>query len=195
VKAQVLVVDDEADARELVVGGLIRHGYKATGAVDGQDAMDKLSGVDVVVTDLVMPRKDGMAVLEAARTAAPAAIRIVITSFAEKDRVIAALNLGADHLIEKPFSIAQLHETIQRLLATREGATDICSIFSARLASLALSEREQRLVTYVLKGLPNKEIASLLTVSEQSVKNALFYLYRKLGVSSRSELFHLVFPI
>jgi DNA-binding CsgD family transcriptional regulator len=47
----------------------------------------------------------------------------------------------------------------------------------------------------VLKGLPNLEIATLLGIGEQSVKNYLSQLYRKLGVSSRSELFHLVFPI
>jgi len=191
----VLVVDDEIDARELAVSGLTRHGYEAISAFDGQDALNKMSDIDVLVTDLVMPRMDGLGVLDAARTASPDAIRIVVTSFGDKDRVIAALNNGADYLIEKPFSIARLHEVIQRLLTERGGNQSIAGIFNLRLATFKLSEREQRLVTYVLKGLPNKEIASLVGVSEQSVKNSLFYVYKKLGVSSRSELFHLVFPI
>ncbi len=182
-------------AQTLVVSGLSRHGYTAVSAVDGQEALGKLSGIDVLLTDLVMPRMDGLSVLEAAREAAPSAVRIVLTSFGDKDRVIAALNLGADYLIEKPFTIIQLHEVIQRLLDQRSDAHGITGIFNARMNNLALTEREQRLVTYVLKGLPNKEIASLTSVSEQSVKNSLFYLYRKLGVSSRSELFHLIFPI
>jgi DNA-binding NarL/FixJ family response regulator len=191
----ILVVEDEIDARELLVSGLGRHGYAASSAVDGQDALDKLKGIDVLLTDLVMPRLDGLSVLAAVREAAPNALRIVLTSFGDKERVIAALNLGADYLIEKPFSISQLHEVIQRLLQERDGADGLAGIFQARMSSLNITEREQRLITYVLKGLPNKEIAALTSVSEQSVKNSLFYLYRKLGVSSRSELFHLIFPI
>jgi DNA-binding NarL/FixJ family response regulator len=191
----VLVVDDEVDARELAVSGLTRHGYEAISACDGQDALKKLDAIDVLVTDLVMPKLDGLSVLDAVRNASPEALRIVITSFGDKDRVIAALNNGADYLIEKPFSIARLHEVIQRLLTERSSTSSIAGIFNLRLASFKLTDREQRLVTYVLKGLPNKEIASLIRVSEQSVKNSLFYVYRKLGVSSRSELFHLIFPI
>lgn len=193
--ARVLVVDDEADARELVVAGLTRLGYDACGASDGQEAVGLFEGIDVLVTDLVMPRMDGLSVLEAVHARAPSVAAIVITSFGEKERVIAALNRGADYLIEKPFTVPQLHQVIQQLLHERDRNQDIGSIFAARISRLQLSEREQRLVTFVLKGLPNKEIATLLAVSEQSVKNALFYLYRKLNVSSRSELFHLIFPI
>ena len=60
---------------------------------------------------------------------------------------------------------------------------------------MPITDRERQMVFYVLKGLPNLEIAGLLGIGEQSVKNYLSQLYRKLGVSSRSELFHLVFPI
>ena len=50
----------------------------------------ELQGIDVLLTDLVMPRLDGLSVLEAARVAAPNAVPIVLTSFGDKDRVIAA---------------------------------------------------------------------------------------------------------
>jgi DNA-binding NarL/FixJ family response regulator len=192
----VLVVEDESDARELLVRGLARAGYRAEGAVDGEQARPKLvPELDVLVTDLVMPRLDGISLLEVARDACPRALRVVLTSFADKERVVAALNLGASYLVEKPFTVQQIHELIQRLLRERAEASEPAAMLQARLAALELSEREGRLVVYVLKGLANKDIASLLGVTEQSVKNYLFQLYRKLGIASRGELFHLVFPV
>ena len=192
---KVLVVEDEEDARELLVRGLIRHGYQAEGAVDGEAACSRLTvDLGALVTDLVMPRLDGLALLKRASTACPRALRVVITSFADKERAVAALNLGADYLVEKPFTVAQIHETLQRLARVRADVP-LADLLHERLAVLALSAREEQLVVHVLKGLANKDIATLMSVSEQSVKNYLFQLYRKLGITSRGELFHLVFPI
>ena len=68
-------------------------------------------------------------------------------------------------------------------------------IFQRQLSALSINERERTLIIYVLKGMPNSQVASLLQISEQAVKSALYALYRKLGISSRGELFHLIFPI
>jgi DNA-binding NarL/FixJ family response regulator len=194
--AKILVVDDEADARDLLVMGLARHRHQALEAVDGIEACAVLDGTfDVVVTDLVMPRLDGIGLLKRLPGLCPQAIRVVITSFADKERSIAALNLGAHYLVEKPFTAQQLAEVIARLLTQRGQPAGLEQIFQHRLDSLLLTERERQLVIYVLKGLPNQEIGALLRITEQTVKNYLSLLYRKLGISTRSELFHLVFPI
>jgi DNA-binding NarL/FixJ family response regulator len=197
-RAKILIVDDEADARDLLLRGLERLGYEGHAARDGSAASEMLDGsFDVVVTDLVMPRLDGIGLLREVVVRNPRAVRVVITSFADKERVLAAFNLGAHYLIEKPFTTQQLGEVLARLLVERseQDGEDLTGIFKRRLAAMALLERERQLIVYVLKGLPNKEVASLLGIGEQSVKNALYLLYQKLGVSSRSELFHLVFPI
>jgi DNA-binding NarL/FixJ family response regulator len=193
---RVLVVEDEDDARELLVRGLIRQGFIADGAGDGLTALDLLPrGWDVVVTDLLMPRLDGLGLLKELPQRLPHALRMVITSFGDKERVLAALNLGADYLLEKPFSAQQLGELLKRLLAERDDERQIDQLFTRRLAGLPLTPRERELVVLVMKGLGNKDIARQLDLGEQTVKNALFTLYQKLGISSRSELFHLVFPV
>ncbi len=194
---RILIVEDEVDARELLVRGLNRQGFAADGASDGQNALELLPrDWDVVVTDLLMPRLDGLGLLKELSQRLPHALRVVITSFGDKERVLAALNLGADYLLEKPFSALQLGDVITRLLAERnEDENQIDQLFVRRLAGLPLTPRERDLVVLVMKGLGNKDIARQLDLSEQTVKNALFALYQKLGIASRSELFHLVFPI
>lgn len=195
--SRVLVVEDEADARDLLVRGLTRQGFAAEGASDGQHAVELLPrGWDVVVTDLLMPRLDGLGLLKEVSARLPQALRVVITSFGDKERVLAALNLGADYLLEKPFSAQQLGEVITRLLAERgDDEQQIDQLFARRLAGLPLTPRERDLVVLVMKGLGNKDIARQLDLGEQTVKNALFALYQKLGIASRTELFHLVFPV
>jgi DNA-binding NarL/FixJ family response regulator len=193
---RVLVVEDEADARELLVRGLGRQGFAAEGACDGAAALELLPrDWDVVVTDLLMPRLDGLGLLREMPQRLPHVLRVVITSFGDKERVLAALNLGADYLLEKPFTAQQLGDVLRRLLAERDDERQIDQLFSRRLASLPLTPRERETVVLVMKGLSNKDIARQLGLGEQTVKNALFTLYQKLGISTRTELFHLVFPV
>lgn len=196
--ARVLLVEDEVDARELLVRGLRRCGMTVEGAADGAEALERLvEPWDVIVTDLLMPRVDGLRLLEVLQARRHPALRVVITSFGDKERVLAALNSGADHLLEKPFAVDRLHRLIERLLAERGAgqAAGVDQLFQRRLEALPLTPRERELVVYVLKGLPNRDIARLLGIGEQTVKNALSALYAKLGIASRGELFHLVFPI
>lgn len=193
---RVLLAEDEADARELLVRGLRRQGWDAHGACDGDAAAARLGeGWDAVVTDLVMPGRDGLGLLAACRLDCPGAVRLVITAFGDKERVLAALNAGAAYLLEKPFSASQLDQALHRVLDRREEAEGVDRLFAHRLSTLPLTPRERELVTLVLKGLGNAEIAGALGLGEQSVKNALSTAYRRLGVASRGELFHRVFPL
>lgn len=193
---RVLIVDDEADARELLVRGLLRGGWRATGAADGQEALDLLGdGWDAVVTDLLMPRVDGFAVLDAARARLPHALRVVVTAFGDKDRVLAALNHGAHFLLEKPFGVADLVDVLTRLGGGQTASEPLSALYQQSLDRLALTERDRQFVTLVLKGLPNREIGAVLGLGEQTVKNYLQGIYTRLGITSRSELFHCVFPI
>ena len=195
--ASILLVEDEAAARELLARGLSRLGYRVTGVGDGADAVPLLHRQwDIVVTDLQMPRLDGLRLLDEVNRLCPRALRVVITSFADKDKVVAVLNLGADYLLEKPFGVDRLAGILERLLADRSGSSDsMVQFFQRRLLGLPLTVRERDLVAGLLKGQSNKELAASLGIHEQSVKNALSAIYAKLGVQSRTELFHAVFPI
>lgn len=194
---RVLLVDDELMVRQLLARGLTRAGYAVTTACDGLEAAALLEQpFDFVVTDIVMPNADGLTVLGELNRRKHAALRVVVTSFADKDRVVAILNLGADYLLEKPFSVEGLCDILERL-ARERGAdtTQLSQFFRRRLAGLPLTPRERELVELVLRGDSNKQIARKLGITEQTVKNALSHAYESLGVQSRGELFHAVFPV
>lgn len=192
----ILIVDDEREARELLMRGLDRLGFHTIGASDGREASTLLSQhFDIVVTDLMMPHRDGLSLLQELRQRCPGTRRVVITSFGDKERVLACLNAGADYLLEKPFGVQQLAEVLRKLDADAPEERDLDRWFARQLSSFTLTEREQQTVGLVLKGLGNKSIANKLGISEQTVKNSLLAIYQKLRISSRGELFHLVFPI
>ena len=193
---RILLVDDEVDAIELLAEGLTRRGFVVVTAHDGETASRLLDGgFSAVITDLVMPRMDGIELLKRIPRTDPQALRIVITSFADKERAVAALNLGADYLLEKPFTTRRLVELLERLLEDQGTVAGASAIFERRLQQLGLTAREQTLVTLTLKGLGNQDIAQAIESTEGAVKNALLRLYQRLGIGSRGELFHLMFPI
>lgn len=194
----VLLVEDHNDARELLAVALAKRGWSVTAVATGEAALAALAPeIDILVSDIVLPGVDGIAVVERSHREYPLMVRVVITSFGDKDNVVSALNAGADHLLEKPFTGGQLHELLARLMDERDDGGDaaIATLFQRRMASLPLSEREKAMVQLVLKGLSNQRIADQSGVSEQAVKNSLFRIYGKLGIRSRSELFHAIFPI
>ncbi|MDA3959714.1 MAG: response regulator [Planctomycetota bacterium] len=186
-KRRVLVVEDEIDARELLVLGLQDLGYECQGAADGHQMLAAMrDSWDVLVLDIVLPGADGIELLNAVRTAGLSCSVVIMSSFASKERAIAALNSGADYLLEKPFDVAQLHAVLQNLAPARTASLE------SRVAEYtSLSPRERELVVYVLKGLSNEEVAHLGGINLQSAKNALSRIYAKIGVTNRRELFSL----
>jgi two-component system copper resistance phosphate regulon response regulator CusR len=113
---RVLVVDDSERVRKTLASGLRAHGMAVETAADGAEALQLLNGLDfdITILDLMMPRVDGMQVLQAlkARSSKP---RILVLSARDQvqDRVD-ALNLGADDYLVKPFSFDEL---LARVLA------------------------------------------------------------------------------
>ena len=193
---EVLVVDDELDARMLLTEAMELAGYRVTPASDGNEAIARLSAsTAVVITDLMMPRRDGIGLLRHLKDLNHPSLRIVLTSFADKDRSIAALNAGADYLVEKPFSGQRMVDLVRKLMSEQGDERGLDRLLEVRLAGMKLTDRDRRLVLLVLKGLPNREIAGVMDTTEQVVKNQLHGLYRRLGIASRGELFHFVFPI
>ncbi|MDX1504047.1 MAG: response regulator transcription factor [Thermoanaerobaculia bacterium] len=182
---RVLIVEDEADSRELLQLGLTDLGYHCQTAEDGHQAIALLSeDWDALVLDIVLPGFDGLELVKAVRAGGLHCLCILVSSFADKDRAIAALNNGADYLLEKPFSI----KTLDHLLQTLEPRTPQLGLRERVAGYGMLTEREQEFVFYVLKGLPNEQIARLAGIQLQSVKNALGRIYSKLGVASRTEM-------
>lgn len=116
---EVLVVDDEPAARELLLEFFQSRGFAVTGAQDGRAAIATLQrsngSYGLVITDLSLPGADGFAVLQAARQANPSAYVVIVTGYASLDSAIRAVRVGAYDYLTKPFSLSQLEIILDRI--------------------------------------------------------------------------------
>jgi len=117
----ILVVEDEKSERDALSAGVRDSGHEVDEAADGVTAVAMLSKntYDVIITDLMLPGQDGMAVLEAARKHCPKAAVLVTTGHGSIDSAVQAMKKGADDYIEKPFSLAKIERAIERILYSR----------------------------------------------------------------------------
>jgi DNA-binding NtrC family response regulator len=115
----VLVVDDDAGIRELMLAYFDSVGLTVAGAHDGRAAIAALqrsSGrYGLVVTDLSLPGADGFAVLQAAKQANASCYVVIVTGYASLDSAIHAVRVGAYDYLAKPFSIGQLDVILNRI--------------------------------------------------------------------------------
>ena len=116
--AHILVAEDQTDIRDLLVMNLRGAGYEVVAVGDGEAALARqlAAPADLLVLDLMMPRKDGLEVCKALRAKGSAAPILMLTAKStELDRVL-GLELGADDYLTKPFSLAELLARVKALL-------------------------------------------------------------------------------
>ena len=124
-----LVVDDEAVQLESLRRGLRSKGYGVLGASSGREALDVLRSpegddVGVVITDYAMPDMNGIELLNSIRAVHKTLPTILMTAYGDKQIVINALRSGCQGYIEKPFTLEQLLDEIQRtILVTKREET------------------------------------------------------------------------
>jgi signal transduction histidine kinase len=115
----ILVVDDEAVMVESIRIGLENRGHCIIETCSAQQALNKLSsgeyGIDLVVTDYLMPAMNGLDLLAAIRRSYPTLPVILMTAYAQTSLVIEALRNRCDSFIEKPFNLDQLVAEIERI--------------------------------------------------------------------------------
>ena len=120
--SRILVAEDQADIRELIVLNLQGAGYAVQAVADGPAALAHQSeqASDLLVLDLMMPGLDGLEVCKALRARGRATPILMLTAKAtELDRVL-GLELGADDYLTKPFSMAELLARVKALLRRAE---------------------------------------------------------------------------
>ena len=122
--ARVLVVDDDATVREVVVDYLRAAGHDVSEAVDGAGALEsvRVSGADLVVVDVMMPGIDGLEVCRRLRRVSDVPIVLLTALGAEQDRVV-GLETGADDYVTKPFSPRELVLRVDSILRRSAGGT------------------------------------------------------------------------
>ncbi|WP_437285396.1 sigma-54-dependent transcriptional regulator [Sorangium sp. So ce406] len=116
--SRVLVVDDEASARSGLEKLLRQEGYAVDAAADGAEALEVAAErpPDVVVTDLKMPKMDGMALLGRLREQDPSLPVIVVTAFGDVTSAVQAMRAGAEDYLTKPVDFDALLLSIERAL-------------------------------------------------------------------------------
>jgi len=138
---RILVVDDEEDILELVRYNLTREGYHVTGALTGEDALNKArsEAFDLIVLDLMLPGIDGLEVAKRLKNSPKTEqVPIVILSAKGEDAdIVTGLELGADDYITKPFSprimIARVRTALRRKTSKPKDEAAVIHIFELEI--------------------------------------------------------------
>ncbi len=119
---QVLVADDEENLRRVLTAQLQHDGYEVHSVADGAAVLQAMGEhhIDVLITDLRMPKLDGMKVLKAVSDRYPHVPVIMITAHGTVDTAVEALKLGAFDYVTKPFDRAELRRVVSKAAKTRE---------------------------------------------------------------------------
>ncbi len=117
-RERVLVVDDEANAREALRTILTEEGYEVAEAPDGEEALALLSGFApaAVLADVRMPRMDGLTLLTKAREAGSDAVFVMMTAFASVEAAVAAMRAGAESYLVKPLDVDSVLVVLEKAL-------------------------------------------------------------------------------
>jgi len=115
---KILIADDNAGQRDVLVEMLASLGHTAVGAADGLQAKDELLGedYDLLITDLRMPALDGIGLLAALKEAGRQLATIVISAHGSVETAVKALQLGALDFVEKPFPLSAMEAKVGKAL-------------------------------------------------------------------------------
>jgi NarL family two-component system response regulator LiaR len=199
-KIRILVVDDESVVREGVVAILRLQkdldvvGEAKNGAIAIQLA--KKAKPDVVLLDLVMPVQDGLATIPILKELLPDSRILVLTSFAESDRVYQAIKSGALGYLLKDATRAQLLQAIRDVADGQASLPpnvalkvihEINHPSQALYTADPLTPRELETLRLIAQGLSNQEIAAKLFVHERTVAKYVSSILEKLQLANRTQ--------
>lgn len=164
-------------------------------AADGARAVELAARLlpDVVLMDLVMPEVDGIEATRRIKAVSPATKVIVLTSFDDDEKVFPAIKAGAAGYLLKDVAPAELAEAVRKasrgeaLLAPSVAARLMQEVSGERSAPGGLTDRELEVLRLIARGLPNKQIAAELVVSEKTVKTHVSNILAKLHLADRTQ--------
>ena len=196
-RIRVLVVDDHTMVRRGLATFLkVFDDLDLAGeAASGQAAIELCAQIqpDVVLMDMVMPEMDGATATRLIRKQSPSVQVLALTSFKEEILVQSALQAGAIGYLLKDVSADELAQAIRSAHAGRstlspEAAQALVHATSQPPApGIDLTERELQVLSLMVEGLNNMQIAARLTVSPSTVKSHVSSILSKLAVTSRTE--------
>ncbi|GAB4527324.1 MAG: response regulator transcription factor [Anaerolineales bacterium] len=209
-KINLMVVDDHPIFRQGVIDALsLESDFEIVEtASNGDDALEKVRALqpDVVVLDVNLPGMNGQQITRRIATEKLPTRVVLVTAYDDEAQIIFALQAGAYAYCAKDISPSDLAEVIRHVLTGQYviqgkvmSKSDVDAWLMARGVDPAskqrsgtgelvpLSEREMEVLTYLARGFSNKEIATQLEISHQTVKNHVTAVLRKLGVGDRTQ--------
>lgn len=185
-----------ADDHEIVRSGLsLVLGYQKDLTVVGQasggeDAVREARRLkpDLVILDLMMPGMDGAQATKAILADNPLTRVLILTTYATSAEILEALDAGASGALSKDTSNVDLVQALHDVLDGKSALSpDIRDLMLASDSASTLTARQLEILGYIAKGLSNRDIASLLAISEDGVKFHLRSIFSKLGAATRTE--------
>jgi two-component system nitrate/nitrite response regulator NarL len=203
---RIVVADDHPVVRFGVKNMLqAEAGFEVVGeAEDGDVAITQTLELepDILLLDLSMPRLPGLEAMRAIMTKSPRVKIILLTSTISTQQIIEALQIGARGIVLKDSVAGDLSESLRAVLSGDYwiGGQRVANLLTALHGLMAqaaavpvkktfgLTPRELEVVTCIVEGCSNKDVAKQFTISEETVKRHLSNIFDKTGVSTRLEL-------
>ena len=191
-KIRVLIADDHAIVRMGLASLLgTKKEIEVVGeAEDGEETVRKALKLapDVIVMDLMMPKKDGVAATAEIHRQLPNARIMVLTSYGTSDGIAHALAAGASGALMKSTEFSEFVAAIRSVAAgERVIAPEIARQLAEDPPVANLTPRQMEILLSITRGLTNADIAKQLDIREDSVKEHLTAIFTKLGAANRSE--------
>ena len=190
---KILVIEDEPEMRRNITTLLRYYDYAPIAAENGRAGVEaaRREKPDLILCDVMMPELDGYGVLQTLQSEASLARIpfIFLTAKGEKDDLRSGMNLGADDYLTKPVANADLVNAIETRLrrseqqAKREFKPDFSSF--EPLLALGLTPRAAEALLWLAQGKTNSDIATILGITESTVKKHVQEIFDKFGVETR----------
>ena len=190
---KILVIEDEPEMRRNITALLRYQGYEPIAAEDGRKGLEaaRRERPDLILCDVMMPELDGYGLLQALQQDLELTLIpfIFLTAKGEKDDLRSGMNLGADDYLTKPVAHADLIHAIEARLrrceqqAKREFKPDFSS--AEPLLTLGLTPRAAEALLWLAQGKTNADIATILGITESTIKKHVQEIFEKLGVETR----------
>jgi DNA-binding NarL/FixJ family response regulator len=190
---KILVIEDEPEMRRNITTLLRYYDYQPIPAENGFDGVEaaRREKPDLILCDVMMPKMDGYGVLQAIQNdSALARIPFIfLTAKGEKDDLRDGMNLGADDYLTKPVANADLVQAIEARLrrSEQQGKREFTPDFSSYepLLKFGLTPRAAETLLWLAQGKTNSDIATILGITESTVKKHVQEIFEKVGVETR----------
>ena len=191
-KIRVLIADDHAMVRMGLVSLLgTEQDIEVVGeAENGEDAVEKVLALkpDVVIMDLVMPKKDGAKATAEILGFLPQTKILLLTTFGTANGVANALTAGAAGAMMKNADFDELAAAVRTVAAGGKAVSKEIERFIREDPPVTnLTKRQNEILSAVVRGLTNDDIAKQFSIQRSSVKDHLTAIFSKLGAANRSE--------